>query len=250
MRTSTIKDLPLLQFELLADCPRIVHASTTRQGGDSTGIFTSFNLGSDIGDDDVVVERNRQKFRSALGIDSFHEMLQKHGTQTQVITGASPLYLEGDAMITDVPGKPLLIKHADCQAGIFYDPIRHVIANVHCGWRGNVANIYGHVIEKMKNQFGCHPEDLLVGVSPSLGPDAAEFIHYKDELPESFWEYQVKPNYFDLWEVSKAQLREAGVIENHIEVAGLCTYSDEERFFSYRRNKRTGRLGTIVMLSV
>ena len=141
-----------------------------------------------------------------------------------------------------------MIKHADCQAAIFYDPVHKALANVHCGWRGNVKNIYRVAVQKMKFTFGTNPKDLLVGISPSLGPDHSEFIHYQTEWPEEFWRFQVRPNYLDLWAIARDQLEQCGLLPHHIEVAGICTFANPQDFFSHRRDKITGRHATVAML--
>lgn len=146
-------------------------------------------------------------------------------------------------------GLGLTILHADCQVALFYDPIQHAITVTHCGWRGSVQNIYQESIAAMRSLYGTKAENLLVGISPSLGPSASQFIHYQRELPESFYPFQVKPLYFDFWAISKWQLRECGVLPHHIEIAEICTYSHPEDFFSYRRIKTSGRHATIASLT-
>ncbi|MDN3507073.1 MAG: peptidoglycan editing factor PgeF [Simkaniaceae bacterium] len=169
---------------------------------------------------------------------------QVHGAHVEI----APFEGECDGLITLEPGVSLLIRHADCQAAIFYDPVKKAIANVHCGWRGSVQNIYANTVQKLV-ELGCRPKDLLVCISPSLGPEKAEFINHKTELPESFLPFQVKENHFDFWQISKWQLKEAGVLEKNIEIARICTFCEEKDFFSYRRDKKTGRNGTVIALS-
>jgi len=154
-----------------------------------------------------------------------------------------------DGLVTDKQGVGLLIKHADCQATIFYDPIQKVIGAVHAGWRGQVQNIYQEAVGQLGKLYGCKPENLVVGVSPSLGPCCAQFIHYETELPANFWEHQVKPLYFDLWEIARRQLIKAGVLGGHIQVAEICTCCNPNDFFSYRRDKVKGRnQSTVIMV--
>lgn len=153
-----------------------------------------------------------------------------------------------DGLITKKEGLGILMTHADCQAAIFYDPIHHVMGNVHAGWRGNVQNIYKEAVDQLKAKFGSDPAELLVCISPSLGPCCAEFKHYKQELPESFWEYQERENYFNLWEISRKQLLEAKVLDGHIEIARLCTVCHPGDFYSYRYNKTVCRNGTVATL--
>ena len=145
-----------------------------------------------------------------------------------------------DGFMTQERNLALLTWHADCQGVLFYDPIQKAVANVHCGWRGSVKGILPKTVEEMKTRFGTRAENLLVCISPSLGPDAAEFIHFRDELPKEFYPFQVKPTYFNFWEISRFQLMQAGVLKEHIECANICTRSNEDICFSYRRNKQCG----------
>jgi copper oxidase (laccase) domain-containing protein len=103
-------------------------------------------------------------------------------------------------------------------------------------------------VQYLKERHHCDPANLLVGIGPSLGPQRAEFINYRVELPSTFLPFQFKENYFDFWEISKMQLCDAGIRKEHIEISGICTYSEESDFFSHRRDKKTGRNGTVVAL--
>ncbi len=153
-----------------------------------------------------------------------------------------------DILVTTVPGLGLLIKQADCQAVMLYDPVNRVVANVHCGWRGQVHNILGETVRLLQSRFGTRPSDLYAAVGPSLGPCCAEFMNFRREFPPDLWAYQVRPNYFDLWRLSRDQLAAAGLLPARLEVAGLCTRCGADDFFSYRRDKVTGRQGAIIAL--
>lgn len=246
MKYHTSNNLKWLTFDHLSHCPGLIHGVFLRQGGVSEGPFASLNFGISQGDSPELVEKNRHLALNALKINSYVNVYQYHSDH--VVEAQKGECAKADGLITDRLDLALLIMHADCQAAIFYDPIHHIIANAHSGWRGSVANIYRNTIEMMKKRFGSRPEDLLVGISPSLGPSAAQFIHYRIELPESFWAYQVKPDYFDFWEISRSQLIACGVLPHHIEIAGVCTYSNPQECFSYRREKRSGLHGTLVAL--
>jgi YfiH family protein len=185
--------------------------------------------------------------QAILDIPSLVTGKQSHGKDVKLITHGED-NPSCDSLVTEVPHIGLMIRHADCQAGILYDPVNHAVANVHSGWRGSAQNIYAKTISFMKKRFHTNPRDLLVAISPSLGPESAEFIHYRHELPEHFWEYQIKPNYFDFWEISRCQLTTCGVLPHHIQIAQIDTFSDHERFFSYRRNGTQERNGTVVSL--
>ena len=151
-------------------------------------------------------------------------------------------------MITDLPGRHLVIQTADCQAVMLYDPRRRVAANVHVGWRGSAANIIGHTVARMVAGFGCRPTDMLAGIGPSLGPCCAEFKNYRREIPSEYWRYRHAGDLFDFWALSRDQLTAAGVPPAGIHVSGLCTRCETGRFFSYRAEKRTGRLAAVIGL--
>jgi YfiH family protein len=244
-----------LEFELFQEIPWIRHGSLTRHGGVSEGVFNSLNVGYDIGDPAENVTENLRRAAEALGIEQkiiFGN--QQHGIEVVRITSkpsASIDYTlpECDGFITNLARIPIMIKHADCQAALFIDPINRAIGAAHAGWRGSVQNIYKSVVHKMANAFGSKAENLLIAISPSLGPNASEFIHYKKELPEAFWEFQIKPNYFDFWAISLDQLKALGIRSDHIQVAELCTFNDPIDFFSYRRQNKIGRHGTIIQLN-
>lgn len=187
--------------------------------------------------------------KEALKLPTLFSSNQCHGKEVVEITQTVMERPSCDAFITQEREVGLLIKHADCQAAIFYDPEHKALATIHAGWRGSSQNIYRATIEKMKERYGTNPAALLVGISPSLGPQAAEFRHYETELPEHFWRFQVKPTYFDFWQISRYQLEELGVLAPHIEIAQMCTYSMPEDFFSYRRGDKTsGRHATVAAL--
>jgi copper oxidase (laccase) domain-containing protein len=88
---------------------------------------------------------------------------------------------------------------------------------------------------------------LFAAISPSLGPCCGEFVNYHQELPEAFHGYQIRPNYFDFWAISKDQLRDSGVRSEQIEIAEKCTVCEED-YFSYRRDGVTGRFASVIGL--
>ena len=239
-----------LEFGLFSEIPELVHGVFLRHGGVSEGPFASLNTGSRTGDDDPEnISANRELIRQVLQLPALISGKQEHDVNIVTVPSIDPLLDSScDGLMTQKENLGLMIKHADCQAAIFYDPINKAIANAHAGWRGNVKNIYAKIIETMQRQFGSRPQDLLVGISPSLGPQCSEFKNYRSELPEHFWDYQIKPTYFDLWAISRMQLEQKGVLPHHIEIASICTYSNPNDFFSYRRDKIHGNHATVVGL--
>lgn len=235
----------MLTFSIFNGLP-ITHGIFLRHGGVSQGDFSSLNMGLTQGDDPQSVKTNREIACQKLNVKTLASMRQIH---SDLVAEADPNHApQADALITNRPKLGLLVLHADCQAAIIYDPIHHVLASVHCGWRGNVQNIYAKTVAQMATLYESRPEDLLVGISPSLGPTAAEFINYKEEFPDCYWDFQEK-NHFNLWELSRYQLIAAGVLPHHIEITGICTYSNPDDYFSYRRVKKSGRHGTIALLN-
>ena len=237
---------------MLAAFPELRHGFFTRQGGVSLAPYDSLNLGFSVGDRREAVAENRRLVQQALGLDFLASANQVHGSQEAVVTGnpgaPSGEMAAADILLTDRPGVGLLIKQADCQAVIIYDPVRRVVANVHCGWRGQVQNVLGEAVARLQERFDCRPADLYAALSPSLGPCCAEFLHFRREFPPALWPYQVRPNYFDLWRLSLDQLLAAGLKPEHLDLAGLCTRCGAGEFFSYRRDKITGRQGTVIGL--
>jgi YfiH family protein len=236
--------LPYFRFRHLSSLPGIRHAVFTRHGGNSTGPYQALNVSFSVGDDPEAVRKNRGRIDRLMETTPAYAR-QRHGTCVVVIgpepAGRAGHPPEADAMITDVPGRHLVIQVADCQGVILYDPVRRVLANVHSGWRGSVQNILGATVDAMAEGFGCRPADLVAGIGPSLGPCCAEFVNYRQEIPETLWGYRVGLCHFDFWTLSVDQLRQAGVPALNIETSGLCTRCRTDLFFSYRGERTTGR---------
>jgi hypothetical protein len=222
--------------------------------GFSKGSFQGLNVSTTVGDDPDHTAGNR---RAISGYFDGYELVfirQVHGSDIVLLKknqkhGPS-IHDEktGDAMITNIPGKILVVQVADCQPVLLFDPGQKVVAAVHSGWRGSLLNIIGKTVLSMADHFDCDPEQIIAGIGPSLGPCCAEFIHYRKEIPECFWKYQKTENHFDFWELSLDQLQEAGVRENNIHISGLCTKCRHDLFFSYRKQPVTGRFAGAIGL--
>lgn len=259
MHIPNLTDLKLVQQEVsyfqfpgLSSNKQLMHGVFTRHGGASDPPFDSLNTSYAVGDRPEKVAENIKKIQEVVKAENVVYMNQAHGEGIFVFN-RNNMELSGevptaDAMITDVPCRALLVQQADCQGTIIYDPKRHAVANVHCGWRGSVQNILGRVVKRMEAEYGCKSSDLLAAIGPSLGPCCAEFVSYRDIFPAVFDRFRVRKNHFNLWAVSCWQLQGAGLKTDNIEVAGICTRCRTDLFYSYRGEGKTGRFGTVVML--
>lgn len=173
-------------------------------------------------------------------------MNQIHKDDVVAIEEKPRIQITGDAVITQKKGLSLAIKVADCQGVLIYDPKTNGVAAVHSGWRSSALNIIGKTIKKMQSELRSQPSDLLIGISPSLGPCCAEFTDPKKELPDFIQPY-VNKNKVDFWSLSLAQCTKAGVLENQIEIAKTCTKCHPDKYFSHR-NKETGRMAVFIGL--
>ncbi len=243
-------NLTIFRFENLSACPNLSHGVFTRLGGHSSTPFDRLNLSVAVGDDPETVGRNRAAVAACFDRRPLIFLKQIHRDDILVFDKDRPApdpakKRRGDAMITDRTGLMPAVKLADCQGVILHDPVKKVTAVVHSGWRGSVANIIGKTIDRMKRDFGCRPANILAGIGPSLGPCCAEFVNYKSELPEHFWEYKDDRDCFDFWQISRDQMTGAGLAEENIEFAGLCTACNTDLFYSFRKEGRTGRFAVV-----
>ncbi|MGA7144881.1 MAG: peptidoglycan editing factor PgeF [Desulfobacterales bacterium] len=268
-----------LEFPKLTGFSGILHGIFTRENGKSKGPYKSLNVGFGVGDDHRTVLENRKIISRCIGAKDLVFLNQVHGRRIVVFAKESHSHqrtdadddlkmeysensgswtddpgldveprLNADAMITNIPQKILVIQTADCQSVLIYDPIQHVAANVHAGWRGTINDIIGHTVTAMEKSFGCRAQNLIAGIGPSLGPCCAEFVNYKKEIPKGFWKYRRDADHFDFWSISCDQLCDNGVLPENVDVSRICTKCDSGRFFSYRGEGTTGRFANLIGL--
>jgi len=223
--------------------------SFNRWGGVSSPPYNQLNVSYDVGDETQNVSKNLKIIKEFTGAKELFFLRQVHGNEIIFIDsddkeGTPP---EADALLTSTPGKGLTIKHADCQAVVLYDPTVNAIANVHCGWRGNINEILPKAVSRLSSQHGSSPANIWAGISPSLGPCCAEFRDWKSMLPKWMHRFKVWQNHFNFWSVSIHQLANSGIPKEQIFCAQICTACNEN-YFSYRREGTTGRQATVVVL--
>jgi YfiH family protein len=245
----------------------IRHGISGRLGGVSKEPFSSLNVALHTGDSDEDVIMNRKLFCQAIGIHPNHIVTtqQLHTDTIAVVTGESmgkgaQYYNEAipatDALITNIPGLPLMLFFADCVPVLIVDPVHNAIGAVHAGWRGTVEKIAQKTIIAMQANFGTNPQDCLLAIAPSIGPccyvvDEMVINQLKNQFTN--WEQLVRGVddkwYLDLWKTNFVQLEEIGVKGSNIVVSNVCTACNHELFFSYRKeNGSTGRMGAAIIL--
>ncbi len=230
----------------------LIHRVFTRNNGCSSPPYNSLNVSYTVGDDPISVDRNILTIRQNTGADRVIYMNQQHGDTVislkEGILDVAGQAFEADALITDIPGMAIMVKQADCQSIILFDPIKKAVSVVHSGWKGSVKNIAGKAVNKMCACFGSEPENIIAAIGPSLGPCCAEFTTYEEIFPASFKDFLMGKSHFDFWAITEKQLMDSGVKKEKIEKAGICTRCNTHLFNSYRGEGITGRFATVAMI--
>lgn len=154
--------------------------------------------------------------------------------------------LEADAMITNMKDVALMIKTADCQAVMLYDPVKQVVANIHAGWKSLVAKIIPKTLKQMEEVYDCRPENMITFAIPSLRTCCSEFSDPHAEIPAEFHQHIVGQN-VDLASIADEQLFSMGIKASNINRLSGCTKCDSEQYFSYRRGDDK-RMATLIWL--
>lgn len=168
---------------------------------------------------------------------------QVHESRVAIVAEArGPQWLRGtDAVVTNVPGVSLMTFSADCPLLLVYDRLQAVVGLAHASWRCTVAMTARRLVSTMQERFGCDPTSLHAGIGPSAGPDCYEVgddvYRAAAEMPERarLFERREGRLYFDLWQANRMQLELSGIPREGIEIAGICTMSRTDLFYSYRR---------------
>lgn len=233
--------------------PQIGCVFGTRIGGESALPFDRANISLEVGDRPERVLANRKSIQLGLGFTHWQELRQVHGAHMVFEPEPADIRdmpaLEGDGLATSRPGQALVIKTADCQPVLLAHRSGKFVAALHVGWRGNVADFPGSGVRRFCEHCGIEPRDVLAVRGPSLGPSASEFVNFEREFGEKFADYHDKQaRTVDLWRLTRNQLKASGIPEGNIFGLDLCTYSMPEVFFSYRRQRVTGRQAAIIWI--
>jgi len=238
-----------------ANKPENIHAVTTLiKGGVSTGDYSEFNLASHVGDDLRAVYSNRKKLRDDLHLPSEPVWLdQVHSNKVIVLEKESSTQatLQADASISRTKGIVCSVLTADCLPVFFCNQAGTEVAAAHAGWRGLHTGILSNTLEAMN----ASANEILVSLGPAIGPQAFEvgeevYQAFMDKNPVNnpAFAATTKGHYLcDIYQLAGIELQLAGV--EQITGCNACTYHEDHRFYSYRRQKNTGRMASLIWLS-
>lgn len=246
----------LLDSFIIPDWPAPANVSaiqTTRIGGVSLPPYASLNLGSHVNDDPLHVTRNRQLLNTIVPTEPVW-LNQVHGIR--VIDAAQSSCVEqADGSFTKNNHVVCVTMTADCLPVLLCDKAGTVVAAVHAGWR----SLCDGVIEEAVKQMAVNNNDLMAWLGPAIGPDAfevgaevrAQFIENDTKAERAFKPKEEKwlGNLYQIALQRLTNLGVTGVYGGNQEKLTWCTYTDKERFFSFRRDGNTGRMATMIWLS-
>lgn len=245
----------------------VKHMFTTRIGGVSKPPFDTLNLGINTQDNFDNILENFQRVFSVLDtkLDNIVISNQIHGTNIRIVNEKdigkgleSNLNKTGvDGLVTNKTGITLVTFYADCVPLFFLDKCKKVVGLAHAGWRGTVNKIGAIMIDLMIKTYNSRPEDILVGIGPSIGPCCYEV---GEEVYKKFEEKFINSNsimtptgrgkwQLDLWKANMHTFEEKGVLRENIIVSKICTSCNDGILFSYRKSGgKTGRMAAIIQL--
>ena len=233
------------------------HGFFTRKGGASSGIFSGLNCGPGSSDLAEVVTINRRRVAEAMGVapDLLVTVDQVHSADVVHVTGPLTTRPEADALVTATPGVLLGVLTADCQPVLFHDPKARVVGAAHAGWRGAADGVLEATVAAMEG-LGARRDRIAAVIGPTIsqrayevGPEFVEQFLDDDRANARFFAQGPGDRaLFDLPALGLDRLRAAGV--GHAEWTRHCTYSDPDRFFSFRRTTHAGEADYGRLISV
>ncbi|MDG4550150.1 MAG: peptidoglycan editing factor PgeF [Candidatus Contendobacter sp.] len=229
---------------------RVRAASTIRHGGVSSSPYDSLNLADHVGDDPARVAENRRRLVAVAGYPAEPAWLQQVHGKGVVAAETVRAPVAADAAWTREPGRPCVVMTADCLPVLLCDRAGTVVAAAHAGWRGLAGGVIAATVARMD----APPTELLAWLGPAIGPDAFEvgaevraaFLALDAGNVACFRPSPAGRWLADLYELARRQLQGLGV--SVVYGGEFCTFGEAERFFSYRRESRTGRMATLIWL--
>lgn len=221
---------------------------TTRNGGIGVAPYHTLNLGGHVGDDAMTVAANRQLLNPYVPSEPLW-LEQVHGL-TVVNAAIASCLPQADASYTNHKGAVCAVMTADCLPVLLCDEAGTEVAAVHAGWKGLLDGVIEASVKSMKSP----PQQLLAWLGPAIGPSAFEvgddvrdaYIQHDAKAAEAFVPHGEGKWLGDIYQLARQRLNTLGVTQ--IYGGGLCTYTDEARFFSFRRDGATGRMATMIWL--
>ena len=226
---------------------RVRSLVTTRAGGVSSGAFASLNLSASVGDDPDSVVRNRAILCACLPAEPAW-IKQVHGTAVIDPERATP-ETEADGAVTRCPRRVCVVMTADCLPVFLSDRAGQAVGIAHAGWRGLATGVIENAVRAMGSPSG----SLIAYIGPGIGARRYEvgdevrraFVDRDPGAASSFAPGRDGKHFADLYALARARLAAAGVTDTY--GGGFCTASDE-RFFSFRRDRTTGRMASLIWL--
>ncbi len=223
--------------------------TTTRNCGFSKGQWGQLNLGAHCGDNPDHVNQNRELLNGLLP-SSPRWLRQVHGTTVCDWNDINHPDIEADAIVSNQPGQVCAVLTADCLPVLFCNKAGTKVAAAHAGWRGLAAGVLESTILAMDSE----PSQLMAWMGPAIGPNAFEvgqdvyevFTDLNSDNRSAFRAYEDRW-FADLYELARMALSRVGV--ERVYGGQYCTYSDPEKFFSYRRDGSTGRMASLIWLA-
>jgi YfiH family protein len=223
--------------------PSIKHGFFGRNGGISSGFFSTLNASFKDNDLRENVLENRKRIANTLGFEGVFTVKQAHEAEVLVVDNNTPKDQTADAMITKFPGILLAIQTADCAPILLSDPINKIVAGIHAGWRSAVKNIVPATIEKML-ELGAKLEHISATIGPCIQQqsfEVGEDVKHQANADIFFKPSNRENHYlFDLPGYILSQLKNAGI--NNSKSLGLDTYALKEKYFSFRRSTHENAL--------
>lgn len=259
-----VEGIDLLFSPLLKEQSNLVHAFTTRKGGQTPGPYAGFNLGTLIGGESGRADalQNRQNLCRSLSIQDSRIAVagQVHSANVEILQDPEniPLLKNIDGLVSCRSNLTLMLHFADCVPVIVYDRHKNVAGIFHAGWRGTAQSIVVRGLEAMQKEYACQPQDMLAAIGPAIGPccypvgkDAADQLGATVKSSEGLFEHRnadssVRP---DLKGINARQLEEFGVRIENIDICSYCTACSHDIFYSHRASGgTTGRQGALIHL--
>jgi YfiH family protein len=229
----------------------IKHCFSTRWGGISKKPYDDLNLAYHVGDNKDDVDKNHQILAEFMGYDpkKLIYMDQIHSNKVVVVDKKTKTPPSCDALITDKKDTPLMVMSADCAGVLFYDDKKKVIAVSHVGRAGAFGDIISNVIKVFKDRFFSDPKDIKVLVGPNIKACCYEVSQKEIAMAKELgYHFACKDTHLDIDSIILYQLKKNNIPKENIEFLDICTRCNSDMFFSYRKEKTTGRNCGVIIL--